>query len=119
MNENICNNDDLAKFCRNTNLIDTVGMLNPSQSRDPTYLYGSQRIDYIFITSALAAISVKAGHHQFDQHFISYHKGVYLQFMASDLFDTEQMDKTNESYRQLRMGRRDIVDRYVKKLEQI
>ena len=78
MNENICTNGDLAKFCIDTYLIDAVGMLNPSQSSDPTYLYGSQRIDYIFVTPALTAIAVKAGHHQFDQHFMSDHKGVYL-----------------------------------------
>ena len=85
-------------FCIDTNLIDAVGMLNPSRSSDPTYLYSSQRIDYIFVTPALAAITVKAGHHQFDQHFVSDHKGVYLQFLASDLFNTEQMDKSHDSY---------------------
>ena len=63
MNENICNNGDLAKFCIDTDLIDAVGVLNLSQSSDPIYMYGSQRIDYIFVTPALAAIAVKAGHH--------------------------------------------------------
>ena len=36
---------------------------------------------------------VKVGHHQFDQHFVSDHKGVYIQFVAGEFFDTKYIDK--------------------------
>ena len=48
---------------------------------------------------------------------ISDHKGVYVQFKADDLFDTDLMDKSHASYRRLRLGRRDIVSKYILRLE--
>ena len=87
MNECINTNGDLKEFCLDNDLLDTVALMNPSQMDDATYLYGKKRIDYIFITPALTAMAVKAGHHQFDQHFVSDHKGVYIKFRAGDLFD--------------------------------
>ena len=77
---------------------------------DPIYLWGSKRIDYILMSPALAEVAVKAGHHHFNQHFISNHKEVYIQFKVDDLFDVDLMDKSNESYRRLKLGRHDIVE---------
>ena len=87
MNEYIEDIGDLNELCTKHNLVDTVALLNPDIEQDPTYLYGSKRIDYIFTTYVLAEIALKAGHHHFHQHIISDHKGVYLHFQANGLFD--------------------------------
>ena len=71
------------------------------------------------MTSALAEVAIKAGHHLFHQHFVSDHKGVYVHFKAADLFDTQFMDKSHASYRRLRLGRRDIVTKYIDRLESL
>ena len=68
--------------------IDAVGLLHPGIEGDPTYAYSKKRIDYIFISSQLTIIVINAEHHQFHQHFVSDHIGFYLQFRASDLFDS-------------------------------
>ena len=44
------------------------------------------------MTLLLAEVEIKAGRHQFNQYFISNHKGVYVQFKAADLLDTQLMD---------------------------
>ena len=100
-------------------LLDVVEMLNPHLDKDPTYLWGNKRLDYILVSSKLVEVAIKAGHHQFNQYFISDRKGVYVQFKADDLFDTDMMDKSHASYRRLRLGRRDIVERYIVRLEQL
>ena len=51
------------------NLVDSVSLLNPDLEKDPTYLWGSKRIDYIFVTPVLAEVALKAEHHQFHQYF--------------------------------------------------
>jgi len=117
MNEFIGGKKALHIFCQTTNLIDSISLLNPDLHSDPTYLWGKKRIDYILISPSLAEVAVKAGHHTYHQHFISDHKGLYIQFKASDLFDTATMDKSHAAYRRLRMGRRDIVDRYITHLK--
>ena len=90
-----------------------MALLNPDLEQDPTYLWGSKRIDLVLVSPALAGVAVKAGHHNFNQHFVSDHKGIFIQFKAADIFDTATMDKSHASYRRLRMGRRDIVDKYI------
>ena len=54
----------------------------------PSYLYGYKRIDYTFVSPTLAEFTIKAGHHQFHQHFITDHKRVYLHADTGVLFDT-------------------------------
>ena len=108
---------DLANFCLENDLVDVVAMMNPDLEKYPTYLWGNKRLDYILISSKLAEVAVKVGYHQFNQHMISDHKGVYVQFKAYDLFDTDLMDKSHASYRRLRLGRRDIVSKYILRLE--
>ena len=63
MNECINKKGDLQDFFLENDLIDTVGILNPTQTDDMTYLYSTKRIDYIFIISTLSTIAVKVGHH--------------------------------------------------------
>ena len=55
----------------------------------------------------LSFMAVKAGRHQFDQYFIS----------DEDLYDSQDIDRSHESYRQLCMGRMDIVGKYIETLE--
>ena len=119
VNECINTNEDLQDFYLKNDLLGTVGLLNPTQTNDATYLYGTKLIDYIFITPALSAMAVKVSHHQFDQLCVSDHKGVYLQFLAGDLFDSKLMNRSHESYQRLRLGRRDIVERDIAKLEKL
>ena len=90
-----------------------MALLNPDLEQDPTYLWGSKRIDLVLVSSALAGVAVKAGHHNFNQHFVSDHKGIFIQFKAADIFDTSTMDKSHVSYRRLRMGGRDIVEKCI------
>ena len=117
MNECMTLNGTLKDFCSKNDLIDAVGVLNPDLVKDKTYLYGSKRIDFIFLSLSLADIAVKAGHHQFDQYLVSDHKGIYVHFRASDLFDTQEMDRSQHSYRRLQLGRRGIVEKYIATLE--
>ena len=83
-----------------TDLIDTISLLNLDIEEDHTYLWRSKRIDCIMMVLALVEVALKEGHHQFNQHFISDHTGVYLHFRADDLFDTG-MDKSHTSYMKL------------------
>ena len=69
------------------------------------------------MTPALAQVKIEAGNHHFVQHLTSYHRAVYLQFRAVDLFSTELICKSHASYIRLRLGRRDTVERYVEHLE--
>ena len=117
MNKYIGEQKELYDFCQEKNLIDSITLMNPELEKEPTYLYGSKRIDYILITLTLAETALKVGHHQYYQHFITDHKGVYIQFRASDLFDTDKVDRSHEAYRRLRLGRRDIVTKYITRLE--
>ena len=94
INEFIGDKKALHKFCQITNLIDSISLLNPELHYDPTYLWGKKRIDYIFISPSLADVAVKAGHHNYYQHFISDHKGIYIQFNTSYLFDTATMGRS-------------------------
>ena len=113
MNEFIGGEKALHTFCQRTNLIDYISLLNSDLQSDPTYLWGTKRIDCILIYPTLAEVAVKAGHYNYNQHFISDHKGLYIQFKAGDLFDTATMDRSHAAYRRLRIGRRDIVVRYI------
>ena len=88
-------NGDLQDFCLENNLIDTVGLLNLLKPMT-RYMYTAQNVLIIFITPSLMA--AKVGHHKFDQHFVSDQKGVYLQFLARDLFDNKHMNRSHESY---------------------
>ena len=69
------------------------------------------------MTPALAEVALKAGYHQFHQHFISDHKGVCIKFRAHDLVDTQLMDKSHKSYRRMRLGGRDVVESYLEQVE--
>ena len=89
MNGCIQTNGDLTKFCLANDLTDTVDLLHPTQAQDPTYLYREKRSNYMFISPSLSAMAVKVGHNQFDQHVVSDHKGVYLQFFIRDLFNNK------------------------------
>ena len=91
------------------NLVDTVALLNPDIENDPTYLYGTKRIDYIFTTPLLAETSIKGEQHQFHQYIVGDHKGVHIYFKVPDLSDTSTMGKIHAVYRRLPIGRRGIV----------
>ena len=78
MNEYIGDKKDLYNFCQSNDLIDSIALMNPDLDNNPTYLRGSKRIGCIFISPALAEVAVKAGHHQFNQHFVSDHKSIYI-----------------------------------------
>ena len=84
-----------------------------------TYMYGCERIDYIFTTTTLAELAIKGGNHQLHQHIISDYKEVYLHFNAKDLFDINTFDKSHASYRRLWMGHRDIVETCITRLERL
>ena len=119
MNEFMGDGKDLQICCQQINLIDSISLLDPGLNIDPAYLWGSRRIDYILISPTLAEMAVKAGHHNFHQHFISDHKCIYIQFKAGGIFEASTMDKSHASYRELRMGKRDIVDCYISHLENL
>jgi len=97
MNEFIEERKDLHDLFQHNDLIDAVSLLDPDTHEDPTYLWRLKRINYIRISPALAELTVKVGHHQFNQYFISNHKGVYLQFQANNIFDTATMNRSHAS----------------------
>lgn len=109
MNENIGDGKEVHNVCQHNDPIDSVSLL-------ATYLWGSKQIDYILILPTLAEISVKTGHHQFNQHFTNDHNGIYIQFNAIDIFDTANMDHSHVSYWRLCMSRRAKVTRYISHL---
>ena len=78
------------------NLIDGIGVLNPSLLMNRTYLHGSKRIDYILLSPVLSELEVMAGHHQFDQYLTSDHKGSFVHFLVGELFDGQETDKSHE-----------------------
>ena len=118
-NEDITDEGAFAMFAQNNDLVDIATQFDPLLVQSPTYIHSSKRLDYILLSPHLAEIAIKAGHHQFHQYMVSDHKGVYVHFRAEDLFDTETMDRSQFAYRRLRLCRRDIVEKYIKKLEQL
>lgn len=118
-NDEIQEGNDLQKFLFQTDLHDSVQNLNPDLLHDKTYIHGAKRIDHIFMTQDLIEIALKAGHHQFCQHFISDHKGIYIHFKASSLFNQAQTDNSHHSHRSLNLTERQTVDLYVQHLERI
>ena len=96
-NETLAEGKSFASFIDSTNLIDVMELLNPSLIKDKTYLWSDRRLDYIFVSPGIKDAAVKAGHHNFHQHIISDHKGVYVHFKASELFATGKMDETHLS----------------------
>jgi hypothetical protein len=118
-NEDITDEGAFAMFAQNNDLIDIATQFDPLLAQSPTYLHSSKRLDYILLSPHLAELAIKAGHHQFHQHVVSYHKGVYVHFRREDLFDTDTMDRSQLAYRRLRLCRRDIVEKYIAKLEQL
>ena len=50
MNEFIGERKDLHDFCQHNDLIDVISLLYPDKNADPTYLWGTKRIDYILIS---------------------------------------------------------------------
>ena len=97
MNEFMGDKHDLHDFYQETNLMDSISLLNLELNNDPTYLWGSKRIDYILISPRLVELPVKAEHHHFNHQFISDHNGIYIQFKAADIFDTATMDRSHVS----------------------
>ena len=96
MNAYIDAHRDLQDFCTDNALVHTIGLLNPTLLLDKTYLHGSKYTDYIFLSAALSELAVKLGHHQFDQYFISDHKGLFVHFRAGDLFDNREIIRSHE-----------------------
>jgi len=117
MNEFRGEKQALHEVCQRTNLIDSIFLLDLDLHKDPKCRWGSKRIDYILISPTLAEVTVKAGHHNFNQNFISDHKDLYIQFNAGDIFDMAAIDRSHVSYQRLHMGRNDIVQRYIFHLE--
>ena len=109
----------LYDFFLENDLIDSVSLLNPNLEEDSTYFYGSKWIYFIFMTPTLVEMALKASCHQFHQHFISDYKGVYVQFSVDKLFDTHIKDKRHASYMKLKIGRRNIVQKYIDRLEEL
>ena len=71
MNKYIGDKKDIFIFCQSNNMIDSIILMNLELDNDPTYLWRSKRIDCMFISPALAKAAVKAGYHQFNQHFLA------------------------------------------------
>ena len=118
-NEDIKDEGAFAIFAKNNDLVDIATQFDPLLAQNPTYLHSTKRLDYILLSPNLAEIAIKAGHHQFYQYMVSDHKGVYVHFRADDLFDTDTVDGSQLAYRRLRLCRRDIVEKYITKLEQL
>ena len=100
-------------------MIDIVPELNPSLASDPNYLHSSKNLEYILLSPNLAELTIKAGHHQFHQHLKSYHKGLHARFRAEGLFDTQTMDRSQMAYMRPRLCKKDIVEKYIHKLEDL
>ena len=111
--------NDLGSFTTTLGLIDLVPMMEPTLKEDPTYLWGSKRIDFMFISQGLKDAVVNAGHHPFHQHFVTDHKAVYGYFLADAFFDTGEVDKCHMSQRGLNLCRRDSVEKYITALEDL
>ena len=86
MNKFMGNKHDLYEICQQTNLVDSISLLDSELNNDPTYLWGSKWIKHIPIYPTLAELAVKAGHHHFNQHFISDHKGYLCPIQSGRYF---------------------------------
>ena len=98
-------------------MIDLIAEVNPALETDPTYLWGTKRLDYILVTPGLKDAAIKAGHHPFHQHLVTDHKGIFAYFVADKIFDTGEIDGSHKSQRRLDLRKRDTVTTYIKILE--
>ena len=118
-NEAVDDKKELKAFQKSLALVDAVALLNPTAAKESTYLWGRNRLDYVFLSKGLQQAAVKAGHHLFHQHIISDHKGIYVHFNAFEFFELEEMDRAHFVHRKLVLHRRDITQRYILKLEEL
>ena len=109
-NEDINDEGGFFQFANNNDFVDVATQFDLLLSQDPTYIHSNKRMDCILLSPNLVEIAIKAGHHNFHQHLVSDHKGVYVHFRAEDLFATETIDRSQIAYRILRLYRRDIVE---------
>ena len=77
-NEDIVEKSHFSEFVLEAGLLDAVSLVEPALKDDPTYLWGSRRLDYVLITPGLQSALVKGGHHPFHQHLVTDHKGVFV-----------------------------------------
>ena len=118
-NESLERGNPLHDFLIDHSLVDAISYLNPSLKNDKTYLYGFKQIDHIFLSPELAYVALKAGHHQFYQHFVTDYKGVYIHFKVRDLFEEEKIDSTKFAFRELQLENRERVEEYITSLEKM
>ena len=85
---------------------------------DPACLY-EKRINYIFTIPTLVELAIKGGRHHFHQRIIFNQKGLYLHFRAKYLYKNQMIYKSRASYILFRIEHRDIVEKYIKNLQEL
>ena len=118
-NETLAEGKEFKAFTENVHLTDAMETLDPSLLEDPTYLWGKRRIDYILLSQGVVGAAIKGGHHPFHQYVVSDHKGVYVHFDARELFAVGTADLSHISQRKILLSHRDIVLKYITKLESL
>ena len=113
-NKYTAENADLAKFARYHNLVDYIPTYDPQLAHDPTYIDGSKRLYYMFISPDLEDRIASADHNLFYHHHISDHNRIYARFRAGGIFDTKHIDGSHVYQRSFKMERRDILEKYQK-----
>ena len=63
LNDHYCVKGDLYNFRLENDLIESVSELNPDLKNDPTYLWDTKQIDYIFDTILCTVLRVVIKHY--------------------------------------------------------
>lgn len=101
--------DTLIQAC---GLTDALRYHHPQGSPPGTYNRGTQRIDFIFITSRLQSCSVRAGLLPFNTFFFGDHRAAFLDFDAAALFHDSTNPLASPKSRLLRLKDPRDVSRY-------
>ena len=100
INEDLTNQNLMSVICNKYSLYDPFAKIHPTELSEPTYKWGSKRLDYILV-STNAPLPHRIGYQPYDVFHSSDHRGV---FMDVDL-EYSQTDKIPK------MGHRAISSR--------
>jgi endonuclease/exonuclease/phosphatase (EEP) superfamily protein YafD len=102
----------LAKMARKFDLINVMHQTHPVP--DPaTYARGKTRIDYILASEPVFQAVNACGYEPFNKHFLSDHRGYFVDFDSHKLFGNELQRLASQPFRDVRGKDTTSVTQYV------
>ena len=100
-NQPLTHNSVSTQLCRRFQLCDPYGTNYPDDKEFATYIRGTQRIDYILISSALLQSVINVGYEPFHFRNTGDHRSMYIDFDTQLLFGNQSQQLLAPAFRDL------------------